>query len=512
MELFHPTAAHGAFPPELYNMKKADVMKVFPQMSLLNDFLDTLVIREAGGEKDNASNGVTVGEGKATKMIEEFDYAPAIKEASELWERLRKDSSRQNAAYMFMYRAVARQVAAFYLHIDQYRNFHSKYDNSKNFLDQDFGLAKDRVPEALETLVLDTEKATRGYAPEDDTVQLLKDNKLSFVLAYPDYAAAFTRPGTEPTDCHKLDPISYMLGGESERYFKLLHLAVESKLGPLVESAQAIIDGMSSEKRAEIIERAADAATAAASVIIKMPELSDPAMYLHLRWFIQGPYNSPSYPNGLNVKGVTIRPGGETGSQSSFGIMSDLISGARFHFQEDSLSKMEEIHRVTREQATIDFLDRLRAAAKNATCCNAEKRARARLLQATNFYLLGHSGAYTIHVLAQQKSTVQVSKTDEPAAKKRKEDVATGGSAGGFLIKKVIERQDYLDKLISELEGTDAPFQNKESNELFKKQLDLVKAHTEGHNRENGLDLSILKKLVGFSEENAVSITPPKAA
>lgn len=262
--------------------------------------------------------------------------------------------------------------------------------------------------------------------------------------------------------------------------------------------------GVASEERAVLINRAADAATEAASAIIKMPELSDPAEYLHLRWFIQGPYNSPSYPSALTVRGMKIAPGGETGSQSSFAIMSDLISGVRFAFRDDALSKMEEIHRLTREQETIVFLDRLRAVAPKCheEAGSAELFARARLLQATNFYLLGHSAAYTLHVLAQQKSVVAVTKERGSG----KEDVATGGSAGSFLIKKVIERQEFLETLIAKLAGTEHPF-DKEGNALFKRQLDVVKRHTEG-DREGGLDLTILKQLVGYSEEKAVGITP----
>jgi len=190
--------------------------------------------------------------------------------------------------------------------------------------------------------------------------------------------------------------------------------------------------------------------------------------------------------------------------------MSDLLSGVRFHFKEDSLSKMEEIHRLTREQETINFLDTLRAAAQNCTdVCAEEKHARARLLQATNFYLLGHSAAYTIHVLAQQKSTVKVDKDtgSEPDAKRpRKEDVATGGSAGSFLIRKVLERQEFLNQMIEELELSSSPFKDKKSNEMFKQQLELVKAHTQGHDREKNLDMSLLRELVGFAEAKAVGI------
>merc|ERR1719188_946694 len=130
---------------------------------------------------------------------------------------------------------------------------------------------------------------------------------------------------------------------------------------------------------------------------------------------------------------------------------------------------------MTRESETILFLDRLRAAAKLLQPpCDEEKHERAKLLQATNFYLLGHAAAYTIHVLAQQKSTVMVdrdldAKGPEPDAKRpRKEDVATGGSAGSFLIKKVLERQEFLEKLIMELEDSKAPFDTT-ANELFKR-------------------------------------------
>lgn len=119
--------------------------------------------------------------------------------------------------------------------------------------------------------------------------------------------------------------------------------------------------------------------------------------------------------------------------------------------------------------------------------------------------LLGHAAAHTIHVLAQQKSTVQVRKKARVGAK---EDVATGGSAGSFLIKKVCERQQFLEKLIEELKDSKYPFDTK-ANAMFKKQLDLVVAHTEGESREDGLDLSILKELVGYSEEKAVSISIP---
>jgi len=185
--------------------------------------------------------------------------------------------------------------------------------------------------------------------------------------------------------------------------------------------------------------------------------------------------------------------------------MADLISGVRFHFQDDSLSKMEQIHRLTREQETILFVDRLWVAAQDCThVCDAEKDARARLVQATNYYLLGHAAAYTIHVLAQQKSTVMVNKMAEP---NRKEDVATGGSAGSFLITKVMERQAFLEKMIEELADSTCPFTGLDANEIFKKQLDEVKAHTQGHDRDKGLDLSKLKSIVGYSEEKAVGLT-----
>merc|ERR1719189_1880589 len=101
-------------------------------------------------------------------------------------------------------------------------------------------------------LVLETEKATRGFGPEDDSDQLLRDGKLSFVLAYPDYAAAFCRAGERPSDVHKLDAVAYCLGGDSEKYIKLRHLAVESKLGPFVCAAQAMI------QKGEISDRARD--------------------------------------------------------------------------------------------------------------------------------------------------------------------------------------------------------------------------------------------------------------
>eukprot|EP00929_Paragymnodinium_shiwhaense_P008973 TRINITY_DN11297_c0_g1_i3.p1 TRINITY_DN11297_c0_g1~~TRINITY_DN11297_c0_g1_i3.p1 ORF type:complete len:512 (+),score=129.55 TRINITY_DN11297_c0_g1_i3:57-1592(+) len=508
MELFHPSSKHGALPPLLFSQKREDVYKALPELARLSEFMDSLVIRKEPGEKEGATSALTMPDGAATKAIEDFNYKPMIEEAAKLAEEYRSKASATAGSHLFIYRAVARHIVAMYLHIDQYRSFHATYDSSRNFLEQNFGLAKNSTPADLETLVLETEKATRGYGPEDDTVQLLKDKKLSFVLAYPDYAAAYLRPDTKPDSVHNLDPVAYLLGGTAEKYFKLLHLAVESKLGPLVESAEAMINGVPSEKRAEIINRAADRAREAACVIIKMPELSDPAVYLHLRWFIQGPYNSPSYPEGITVRGVKIAPGGETGSQSSFAIMSDLVSGVRYAFKEDSLSKMEQIHRTTREQGTINFLDRLWESAEkcHASACPAERLARARLLQATNFYLLGHSAAYTIHVLAQQKSQVCVAPPDPK--RQRKEDVATGGSAGSFLIKKVIERQEFLDKLIQDLEGTSHEFADKKSNELFKQQLELVKRHTEGCDREKGLDLTILRELVGFSEEHAVKITP----
>jgi len=508
----------GAYPPQLYNLKRDDIMKAMPEFSRLTDFCDTFVVRElvpagppgTGSEAEKSESILTMGPSEAAKRIEGFDYNPMIIEANAIAQQcLENRDDLQLGAYMFMYRAVARHIAAIYLHIDQYCAFHSNFDASKNFLHQNFGFAKESVPEGLETLVLDTEKATRGYGPDDDTETLIKEGKLSFVLAYPDYAAAYCRPGADPTDVHQLQPVAYLLGGEAEKYFKLLHLAVESKLGVLVQAAQALIDDVPSEQRAEIIHKAADAATDAASVIIKMPELSDPAAYLHLRWFIQGPYGSPSYPNGLRVRGHRIAPGGETGSQSTFAIISDLISGVRFAFQDDKLHKMEEIHRLTRERESIMFVDRLREAAqKCSSVCDEEKRARARLLQATNFYLLGHSAAYTIHVLAQQKSTVQL---DKPSG--AKEDVATGGSAGSFLIKKVLERQEFLERLIMELEDSKAPFDTT-ANELFKRQLEAVKLHTQGEGRDSdgprhGLDLTILKELVGHSEEKAVSIHRP---
>jgi len=502
--LFRPNSQRGAYPPQLYNLKRADVMTAMPEFSRLSDFMDSFVIRATPGEKEKASSALMWPDGDATQRIEAFDFQPMIDEATAFARQQRDNASPELGAHLFLYRAVARHIAAMYLHIDQYRKFHTSYDKNSNFLDQDFGFAKDSVPESLETLILETEKATRGFDPDEDATKLLSEGKLSFVLAYPDYAAAYCLPGEDPSNVHKLEPVAYMLGGDSEKYFKLLHLAVESKLGKLVAAAEAMLCGVASEERAVLINRAADAATEAASAIIKMPELSDPAEYLHLRWFIQGPYNSPSYPTALTVRGMKIAPGGETGSQSSFAIMSDLISGVRFAFRDDALSKMEEIHRLTREQETIVFLDRLRAVAPKCheEAGSAELFARARLLQATNFYLLGHSAAYTLHVLAQQKSVVAVTKERGSG----KEDVATGGSAGSFLIKKVIERQEFLETLIAKLAGTEHPF-DKDGNALFKRQLDAVKRHTEG-DREGGLDLTILKQLVGYSDEKAVGITP----
>eukprot|EP00929_Paragymnodinium_shiwhaense_P008972 TRINITY_DN11297_c0_g1_i2.p1 TRINITY_DN11297_c0_g1~~TRINITY_DN11297_c0_g1_i2.p1 ORF type:complete len:428 (+),score=74.55 TRINITY_DN11297_c0_g1_i2:57-1340(+) len=306
MELFHPSSKHGALPPLLFSQKREDVYKALPELARLSEFMDSLVIRKEPGEKEGATSALTMPDGAATKAIEDFNYKPMIEEAAKLAEEYRSKASATAGSHLFIYRAVARHIVAMYLHIDQYRSFHATYDSSRNFLEQNFGLAKNSTPADLETLVLETEKATRGYGPEDDTVQLLKDKKLSFVLAYPDYAAAYLRPDTKPDSVHNLDPVAYLLGGTAEKYFKLLHLAVESKLGPLVESAEAMINGVPSEKRAEIINRAADRAREAACVIIKMPELSDPAVYLHLRWFIQGPYNSPSYPEGITVRGVKI--------------------------------------------------------------------------------------------------------------------------------------------------------------------------------------------------------------
>jgi len=522
-ELFRPSSQHGAFPPQLYRLVREDIRAALPQFANLSDFLDAHVIRAAPGEEERAVSALTMPEGAVRKSISEFNYIPMIEESMLLAERHHVSPTADTGPYLFAYRAVARHLASMYLHIDQYCSFHKNYVHTENFLDQDFGLARESVPEHLETLVLETEKATRGYGPEYDTTELLKQGKLSFVLAYPDYAVAYMDPLHGPSDVHKLEPVAYMLGGEAEKYFKLMHLAVESKLGPLVRAAEAMIQGAPSKERAVFINQAADIVVDTVSAILKMPEVSDPNVYLHLRWFIQGPYGSPSYPNGLTVRGIKIAPGGETGSQSSFAIMSDLLSGARFHFQDDQLSKMEEIHRVTREQQTMTFLDRLWVAARKSQddCTDAEKQARARLLQATNFYLLGHAAAYTIHVLAQQKSTVSMQKKEEeitagstgnflgsqPAAA-RKEDVATGGSAGSFLIKKVIERQEHLDNMIVELRSTSHQFPNEESNDLFKKQLLAVRQHTEGQ-REAGLDLTILRKLVGFSEEKAVGITAP---
>jgi len=493
-------------------------MKELPEFAHLSEFSDGFYIRDIAGETERVVSALSMEDGEATTQIENFDYGPMIKEVGTLAKKITENpADTELSTYMFYYRAVARHIIALYLHIDQYRMFRKTYDNSSNFLDQNFGLAKDHVPDGLEILALDAEKSTRGYGPEVDTVDLLKQGKLSFVLAYPDYACAYVKPGCNPTDVHKLDAAAYMLGGNSEKYFKLMHLAVESKMGPLVKAAQATIDGVASVQRAALLNAAADAARDATSAIIKMPELSDPADYLHLRWFIQGPYNSPSYPNGLTVRGVRIAPGGETGSQSSFAIMSDLLSGARFNFQDDMLNKMEAIHRTTREQETILFLDRLRAAAAKlqspVSVCDEEKHARARLLQATNFYLLGHAAAYTIHVLAQQKSTVVVDRKVEVADTDKKEDVATGGSAGSFLIKKVIERLAFLDKMIAELNASSCPFDGKdaENNKLFAKQLDLVKNHTQGIGRDKALDLSMLKQIVEFSEEKAVGIKPPSA-
>ena len=101
-----------------------------------------------------------------------------------------------------------------YLHIVQYRKFHATYDDNTKFLDQDFRLAWESVPESMETLILEAERATRGFDPDDDVTKLLAEGKLGFVLAYPDYAAAYCLPGEDPSEVHKLEPVAYMLGGD----------------------------------------------------------------------------------------------------------------------------------------------------------------------------------------------------------------------------------------------------------------------------------------------------------
>eukprot|EP00811_Abedinium_folium_P018323 NODE_2724_length_2157_cov_8.309360.p1 GENE.NODE_2724_length_2157_cov_8.309360~~NODE_2724_length_2157_cov_8.309360.p1 ORF type:complete len:522 (-),score=133.92 NODE_2724_length_2157_cov_8.309360:581-2146(-) len=509
--LFQPSAAHGAFPPILYKLRQADVGSALPHFSKLTKFLETFVVRDVPGEKVRPRGGLHRSLREMDAAIRHFDYRPMMREVTEVSRAcMENPQDRVAGAHMFLYRAVARHLASMYLHLGQYQRFHSNYDKTRNFLYQDFGLARDHVPEMLETLVLETEKATRGYRPEVDSDELLRQGKLSFVLAYPDYAVGYTVPGTEATNVHNIEPVAYMLGGESERYFKLMHLAVESKLGPLVGAAEGMINGLVSEERAVLLNAAADAARSTCSSIIKMPELSDPEDYLDLRFFIQGPYGSPSYPNGLKVRGVRLAPGGETGSQSSYAIIADLLSGVRFQFKQDSLSKMEEIHRVTREQATIGFVDSLREAAVKeqdfALLSKEERLARARLLQATNFYLLGHAAAYTIHVLAQQKSVVIVEQGSH--VRRGKEDVATGGSAGSFLISKVIQRQQFLKKLTQDLDCSGCAYLDPEISAAFMQELENVKSHTEGRGREHGLKLKLLRELVNYSEAAAVGITP----
>merc|ERR1719188_2343610 len=149
-------------------MHRAEVLDGLPELARLSNFLDRLVIRRLPGEAENEQSALTMPEGTAGKAIEDFDYGPMIAEAKALSRHcMEHTSDRAAGARMFVYRAVARHVASLYLHIDQYCKFHEKYDKSKNFLEQDFGLAKDRVPEGLETLVLECEKATRGYGPDD---------------------------------------------------------------------------------------------------------------------------------------------------------------------------------------------------------------------------------------------------------------------------------------------------------------------------------------------------------
>ena len=91
------------YPPQLYDLMRADVVKAMPEFSRLRDFMDSFVIRAALGEKENASSALNRPDGDATQKIEAVDFQTMIEEATAVAQKQRENASLELGARLFPY-------------------------------------------------------------------------------------------------------------------------------------------------------------------------------------------------------------------------------------------------------------------------------------------------------------------------------------------------------------------------------------------------------------------------
>jgi indoleamine 2,3-dioxygenase len=149
------------------------------------------------------------------------------------------------------------------------------------------------------------------------------------VLSYASYALHNWKKldHARPIELGNIALIQNFLSGVDEEWFILVHVDIEAKAIPIVQSCIAAIAAVA-ENNSEVLHSElhiiATALEKICATLDRMPEHCDPYIYYHrVRPYIHGWKNHPALPNGLIYDGVSQyqqQPQqfrGETGAQSS---------------------------------------------------------------------------------------------------------------------------------------------------------------------------------------------------
>ncbi|MEM7217206.1 MAG: indoleamine 2,3-dioxygenase [Pseudomonadota bacterium] len=221
------------------------------------------------------------------------------------------------------------------------------------------------------------------------------DRHLPAVLARPIWALA-ERLGQQPLlpyssytldNWRRIDPergfeldnlhvLQSFLGGQDEAWFILVHVAIESRAGEIVDLAPSIL-AAARERNYAALESALGRIVATCEdindIFWRMPERCDPHTYFHrVRPFIHGWKDNPALGDGVVYEGVAETGGapqqfrGQTGSQSSIVPTLDALLSVS-HAADPLRAYLDELH-AYRPPQHRRFIDAVRANSKVRTC------------------------------------------------------------------------------------------------------------------------------------------------
>jgi indoleamine 2,3-dioxygenase len=167
------------------------------------------------------------------------------------------------------------------------------------------------------------------------------------VLSYASYALNNWRriDPARPIELGNIALLQNFLGGIDEAWFILVHVDIEAKAVPAINSCMTLIKAVGRQDEKTIYDGMViirDSLQKMCQVLDRMPEHCDPYIYYHrVRPYLHGWKNHPLFPEGLMYEGVDQYHGkpqqfrGETGAQS--GIIPTLDGLFGVGHQEDEL-------------------------------------------------------------------------------------------------------------------------------------------------------------------------------